>query len=127
MIGTWEQTSLLSQTFRFCMRVGGWVVGHYSDFKLVKSMRNDSRLLRPCPSIAALEGVGPKCHIVAVYNLKFLAKIWKSMWTVTINCEFSLFGLICHTVTIITISKINGSIKKVQKINSVFQYNVSTP
>ena len=31
---------------------------------------SNSRSPRPCPSIASLEGAGPKCHIVAVYNLK---------------------------------------------------------
>ena len=39
--------------------------------RVQETLGSNSRSPRLRPSIAALEGAGPKCHIVAVYNLKF--------------------------------------------------------
>ena len=55
---------------------------------------SNSRLPRPRPSIAALEGVGPKCHniiIVAVYNLK--SENFENLKIHAGGDEFSLPGL----------------------------------
>lgn len=63
-VGPTKFTVYRHRLFDFaCMRAGC----HYSDFKLVQSMRNASSNLRsprPCTSIAALE-----CYIVIVFNL----------------------------------------------------------
>ena len=58
---------------------------------------SNSQSPSPRPSIAALEGVVPKCHIVAVYNLK--SEIFCENLKIhaggddKLNCEFNLPGL----------------------------------
>ena len=54
------------------LHAGGRSLFRFQTSKRVREMLgSNSRSPRPRPSIAALEGAGPKCHIVAAYNLKY--------------------------------------------------------
>ena len=91
--------SLLSQSFQFCMRF----VSHYSDFRLAEWARclcSISQLHRPIIYSAQDRGAGLGSSLqgtvyllYCIWNLKLLQKFWKLMQAATINCEFSLPGL----------------------------------
>ena len=54
------------------LHAGGRSLFRFQTSKRVReTLGLNSRSPRCGPSIAALEGAGPKCHIVAVYNLKY--------------------------------------------------------
>ena len=54
------------------LHAGGRSLFRFQISKRVReTLGSNSRSLRPRPSIAALQGAGPKCHIIAVYNLKY--------------------------------------------------------
>ena len=55
------------------LHAGARVGDHYwisASKRVRKTLGSNSRSPRPRPSIAALEGAGPKCHIAAICNLK---------------------------------------------------------
>ena len=70
--------SLSSQIFSI-LHAGGRSLFRFQTSKRVpETLGLNSRSSRPRPSIATLEGAGPKCHIVGVYNLKY-EKFWENL------------------------------------------------